>query len=86
MNDSKFLISGMERRELKRQLYMKQRFVKMFWHFEDVERVYGGGMDDDECEKMLTEKKKEIVELEDKLKQIKADGNELQKLRRNNKK
>lgn len=39
----------------------------MFWYFEDIDRVYGGGLDDEECQKLLDQKNTEIKDLEIKL-------------------
>ena len=37
----------------------------MFWYWEDVDRVYGGGLTDKECDDLIEEKNKEIKRLED---------------------
>jgi hypothetical protein len=64
---SEFVISGLKRRELKKKLNSLKSSYKMFWHYEDIDRVYGGGSDDFECEQILEKIKLEIVELEEKL-------------------
>ena len=67
MNNPIFVISGEERRAVKKELNILKRHVKMFWHLEDVDRVYGGGMSDEEAKEYLTKTKKEIKLLEEKL-------------------
>ena len=64
MTSSEFVISGLKRRELKKKLSLLKYSYNMFWHYEDVDRVYGGGSDDFECENILERIKSEIVELE----------------------
>ena len=64
---SDFVISGLKRRELKKKLSLLKYSYSMFWHYEDIDRVYGGGSDDFECEQILEKIKLEIVELEEKL-------------------
>ena len=36
----------------------------MFWHWEDIDRVYGGGLEDDECKEMIAKAEEEIRILE----------------------
>jgi len=67
MNEPIFVISGDERRQEKKRLAELKQFVKMFWYFEDIDRVYGGGLEDEKCEKLLEQKNKEIKVLEEKL-------------------
>ena len=62
-----FVISGTERRQEKKKLAELKQFVKMFWYFEDIDRVYGGGLEDVECQKLLDQKNTEIKDLEIKL-------------------
>ena len=61
---SPYLISGELRRQKKKELSHLKSYVKNFWHHEDVERVYGGGLDDQTCHKLISEAEKEIKELE----------------------
>lgn len=68
MNEPRFVISGKERRELKKELNALKTCLKMFWHWEYIDRVNGHGMDDDDCENYLTITKKEITLLQNKLK------------------
>ena len=60
MNERQFLISGKERREQKKRLAELERFVRMFWFYNDIDEVYGGGMDKEDAEKLLNQKKLEI--------------------------
>lgn len=64
MTNSEFVISGLKRRELKKKLSLLKYSYNMFWHFEDIDRVYGGGSDNFECEQILEKIKLEIIELE----------------------
>ena len=57
-------IHGLERRKLKKELSDWRLFVKMFWNYEDIDRVYGGGNSDEECEKILDKTNARIKELE----------------------
>lgn len=59
-----FKIHGKERKIKKKILSELKYFVKMFWYYEDVDRVYGGGLSDEECTRILKEKELEINELE----------------------
>ena len=61
---SPYLISGDLRRQKKKELSHLKSYVKNFWHHEDIERVYGGGLDDQTCQKLISEAEKEIKELE----------------------
>ena len=67
MNESPFRISGQERREKKKELSSLKSYVKNFWHYEDIDRVYGGGSDDIDCRQMIDRAQKEIEELESEL-------------------
>lgn len=64
MSSPIYKINGKERRELKKKLSEMKYSHKMFWFFEDCDRVYGGGMSDEDCEKYLLNKQKEINKLE----------------------
>jgi hypothetical protein len=67
MNESPFRISGQERREKKKELSFLKSYVKNFWHYEDIDRVYGGGLEDSLCQLRIAEAKKEIEQLESEL-------------------
>jgi hypothetical protein len=61
---SPYLISGELRRQKKKELSHLKSYVKDFWRYEDVDRVYGGGLDDQTCHKLISKAKKEIKQLE----------------------
>jgi hypothetical protein len=61
---SPYFISGELRRKKKKELASLKSFVKSFWRYEDIDRVYGGGLDDNTCHKILLDAEKEIKELE----------------------
>lgn len=70
MSDPRFKISGQARREKKKELGMLKRSVRMFWFFEDIDRVYGSGVSDEEAELFLNATKVKIKVLETELKQL----------------
>lgn len=61
---SKNLISGKHRREVKKRIAELNQFVKMFWLYEDIDRVYGAGMPDEECNTIIEKAKQDIMDLE----------------------
>lgn len=65
----KYKITGEPRRELKKALHLYKKSFKSFWHYEESARVNGDGMSDDECNMVLLKLKKEIKDIEDKLKE-----------------
>ena len=67
MNDPIFIISGKPRREAKKKLAGIKSFIKNFWYFEDIDRVYGGGMDDDSAKAILKKNYLLSVKLEEDL-------------------
>ena len=67
MNESPFKISGQERREKKKELSFLNSYVKNFWHYEDIDRAYGGGLEDNLCQLRIEEAQKEIEQLESEL-------------------
>lgn len=67
MNESPFRISGKERREKKKELSFLKSYVKNFWHYEDIDRAYGGGFEDSLCQARIDEAQKEIEQLESEL-------------------
>lgn len=64
MNDPEFLIHGIERRKLKKKLAEMKQFLRMFNYYNDIDIVYGGGIDDDEKEKRLLEVQNEVNKIE----------------------
>jgi hypothetical protein len=64
-----YIIHGEERRKMKKEYHGMRRFLKMFWFYEDIDRVYGGGMTDKEANNMLAEIEIKVKELEEKLNQ-----------------
>ena len=62
-----YIISGDERRIQKKHLASLKSFVKNYWFFEDIDKVYGGGTPRNESKLILNEVNKEIVTLEIKL-------------------
>ena len=65
--DKQHKIHGQERRELKKKYHEIRRLVDNFWRYEDIDRVYGGGMPDSKCKKFLRKKKREMKKIERKL-------------------
>lgn len=61
-NKPQFKIHGKARREKKHELAELKNYVKMFWHCEDVSRVMGSGMSDEECTEAI-ETAKTIIKL-----------------------
>jgi hypothetical protein len=64
MNDPEFLIHGFERRQLKKKLAEMKQFLRMFNYYNDIDTVYGGGIDDEEKEKRLLEVQNEVNKIE----------------------
>ena len=64
MNDPEFLIHGIERRKLKKKLSEMKYFLKMFNYYNDIDIVYGGGIDEEEKEKRLLEVQNEVNKIE----------------------
>lgn len=62
----RYAISGQERRIKKKELNQLKSLIKNFWHWEDIDRVYGGGLEDQICDQIIkdTEEKIRIIELE----------------------
>jgi len=63
-NMSIYLISGDLRRQKKKKLNQLKSYVKNFWQCEDIHRIYGGGLDDITCKKLISEAEDQIKELE----------------------
>jgi len=64
-----FVIRGKDIRELKKKLYELKRSFNMFHHLNDIDIIYGGGMDEKESKEYLDKLLKEINEVENKLKE-----------------
>ena len=62
----RYAISGQERRNKKKELSQLKSLIRNFWHYEDIDRVYGGGLEDQICDQIIkdTEEKIRIIELE----------------------
>ena len=69
MNQPIYKINGKERRVLKKELSSMKSLHKNFWFCEDVDRVMGGGMSDNQANQYLTVLKEKIDKLEYKLSQ-----------------
>jgi hypothetical protein len=67
MNDPEFLIHGIERRKLKKKLSEMKYFLKMFNYYNDIDIVYGGGIEEEEKEKRLLEVQNEVNKIRIKL-------------------
>lgn len=66
-NNSKYLISGKQRKKMKKDLSELKRLLDTFWYFENLERDHGGGMDDATCYKIIQNYKDRIAHLESEL-------------------
>lgn len=64
MNEPEFIIHGIERRKLKKKLAEMKQFLRMFNYYNDIDIVYGGGVDDEEKEKRLLEVQNEVNKIE----------------------
>jgi hypothetical protein len=64
---SEYLISGNQRRQIKKELSELKRFVGSFWHYENLERAHGGGMDDAGCYRIIQNYNDRIAHLESEL-------------------
>jgi hypothetical protein len=62
------LVSGKERREFKKKLHELKRFVRNYNHYNDIDRVYGGGLSDERSLEILNSKNLEISRIENILK------------------
>ena len=62
----RYAISGQQRRIKKKELNELKSLIRHFWHYEDIDRVYGGGLEDHICNQIIkdTEEKIRIIELE----------------------
>jgi hypothetical protein len=77
MNESPYKINGLERRAKKKELTELKRYVKNFWLYEDIDRVYGGGLTKEQANNAIDKAKLQIEDLERQLlepsKQIKRE-------------
>jgi len=64
---SEYLISGNQRRQIKKELSELKRFVGSFWYYENLERAHGGGMDDAGCYRIIQNYNDRIAHLESEL-------------------
>lgn len=62
-----YVIHGEERREYKKHLSILKHCYKNFWRYEDVDRVYGGGISDIEYEHIIRRMEDEIQLVEEML-------------------
>jgi hypothetical protein len=60
----KYAISGDARRLKKKELNQLKSLIKNFWHWEDIDRVYGGGLEDHICNQIIEDTQKKIDKLE----------------------
>ena len=68
MKEPQFVISGKERRVVKKELSSLKSFIKGFWYFHQLEKDMGSCMMTDEDAKIMFDKRsKEITQLETKL-------------------
>ncbi|MFA5652465.1 MAG: hypothetical protein WC933_03820 [Candidatus Paceibacterota bacterium] len=67
VNSPIYKIHGAERREKKNELAKAKSFVKHFWFCEGVCRDHGGGMENEQCNKVLNEFREKIERLETEL-------------------
>lgn len=59
-----YKIFGDVRRDKKKHLAQLKAYVKMFWFYNDIDKVYGGGIEDSEANIRVEKAKKEIEQLE----------------------
>lgn len=64
MNESPYKISGLERRAKKKELAELKRYVNNFWLYEDIDRVYGGGLTKEQANNAIDKAKLQIEDLE----------------------
>lgn len=62
------LISGKERRELKKNLHELKRFVKNFHFYNDINSVYGGGLSKIDSREIIDNTMSQISRIENMLK------------------
>lgn len=62
------LISGKERRDLKKNLHELKRFVRYFDFYNDIDGVYGGGLSKSDSREVIYNKMSQISRIENMLK------------------
>lgn len=68
MNEPQFVISGIERRKVKKELSSLKRFINNFWYFHQLEKDMGSCMMTDKDAKIMFDKRsKEITQIQIKL-------------------
>lgn len=67
---SKYKISGKTRKELKKQLSLYKILLDRSHFYNDIDTVYGGGMDENEMEQHITKLKDDIQRIENQLKEV----------------
>ena len=64
MHEPQFVISGKKRRKLKKKLSLNKQLLKMSGFHNEIEKVYGSGLDDKELLNYENRLKKEITQWE----------------------
>ncbi len=67
INAPQFKIHGEDRRSLKKKHSALKSSIRMFWFYDDIHTVYGGGISKEQAEQRLSEMKIELLEMEKKL-------------------
>jgi hypothetical protein len=68
-----FVIRGENRRKLKRELHELKRLLRYHPLINDVDEVYGGGMNEQESKEYTENLEKEIKEIENRLKETNTE-------------
>lgn len=64
MENSIYLISGLERRKLKKELNSLTQYVKYYWYCDDLNNVYGGDTySENESNKIINDTNRKINEI-----------------------
>jgi len=69
MNDIKFKVSGYDRKQLKKRLFERKRFVDMAWYNDDIAKVHGWSAIEGVLDKLIADEKQEIERIENLLKE-----------------
>jgi hypothetical protein len=62
-----YKINGEARRIKKKEVASLKAYVKMFYFYNDIDKVYGGGIDEAEGEKRIAKARKQIEVMENEL-------------------